>query len=149
MAKTDTLLTLLEMGLEKDPIFSALVLLYQNHCKALKEIQSSNGGWHNVVTSEEAFVETSGTAMYLFSFVKGVEHGWIDKAEFEDSIEKAWSFIESSILDDGSVKDVIMGTGVLLEEELYDRSRDYKSSGPGLGAVLRSLAAFASYKKIV
>ena len=148
MAKTDTLLTLLEMGLENDPIFSTLVLLFQNQCKALKKIQSENGGWHNVLTSEETFVETSGTSMFLYSFVKGVQHGWIDKNEFGDSIEKAWNLVSSSILEDGTVKDIVMGTGVSLKEELYDRSRDYRLSGPGLGAVLRSVAAFASYKKV-
>lgn len=37
-------------------------------------------------------------------------------------------------------------TGVLLQEELYNRSRDYKLSGPGLGSVLRAVAAYGQYK---
>jgi hypothetical protein len=36
--------------------------------------------------------------------------------------------------------------GVLLVEEDYDRSRDYKLSGPGLGSVLRAVAAYSKFE---
>ena len=69
MGKADTLLTLADMGIP-DSLFSDLLSIFKSHCLALKAVQSSSGGWHNVVTSSETFVETSGTAMIVYAFIK-------------------------------------------------------------------------------
>jgi hypothetical protein len=69
MGKADTLLTLADMGFQ-DSTFEDLLSIFKSHCLALKAVQSSGGGWHNVVTSSDTFVETSGTAMNIYAFIK-------------------------------------------------------------------------------
>ena len=56
-------------------------------------------------------METSGTAMYLYSILKGVEYGWLDKENYRDFIEKSWDFLLDAIMEDGTVRDIIKGTG--------------------------------------
>ena len=50
--------------------------------------------------------------MFLYSIVNGVRRGWIDGNEFGDVIDAAWKFISGSVLADGTVRDVVIGTGV-------------------------------------
>ena len=146
MGKTDTLLTMADLGIDPgDPVFQDLVQIFQDQCRSLKALQTSGGGWRNVVTSNDAFVETSATSMILYSVVNGVRRRWLDADEFDDVIEKAWMFVADAVEADGTVRDVITGTAVQLNEKSYDRSRDYEKSGPGLGSVLRAVAAYALY----
>ena len=148
MGKTDTLLAMADLGIDPgDPDFQELVGIFREQCRALKVLQTSGGGWRNVVTSNDAFVETSATSMILYSVINGVRRRWLDADEFDDVIEKAWTFVADAVEADGTVRDVITGTGVQLNERSYDRSRDYKKSGPGLGSVLRAVAAYSFFNK--
>ena len=83
MGKTDTLLTMTEIGISStDKTFQKLVQLYQDQANTIKTFQTSSGCWRNVVTSDDdddTFIETSATAMFLFSFISGVQQKWISQ----------------------------------------------------------------------
>ena len=44
------------------------------------------GLWPNVLTNSSSFSETSASGMFLTAFITGMERGWLDVAEFEQSV---------------------------------------------------------------
>ena len=51
---------------------------YRTMMKSLKKYQSSNGLWHQLLDHPDCWIETSGSAMFTFAFIKGVKNGWLD-----------------------------------------------------------------------
>ena len=76
----------------------------------------------------------------------GVENGWLDEARFLPAAEKAWNSIADRVNEDGTVELVLGGTGIQNDEASYAPSTtDYRVSAPGMGGVLRGMAAAARF----
>jgi len=126
--------------------YSQVISLLQAHSKALMNVQSSNGLWHQLVDQESTFLETSATAMYLWSIAEGISGGWLDKAVYGPVVEKAWNGLQTTINANGQVSGVCEGTGIGNTVQFYaQRSTSYLSSSPGLGSVFKAITAYARY----
>jgi len=126
--------------------YNQVIQLLQTHAKGLAGVQSSNGLWHQVLNDDSTFLETSSTAMYLWSIVEGISQGWLDKAVFGPVVEKAWSGLQTTISTNGVVSGVCEGTGIGTNVQFYaQRSTAYLSSSPGLGSVFKAITAYARY----
>ena len=66
----------------------------------------------------------------------------LDGNNYSQNINRAWSGLKSAIDFDGSVKNIIGETGIKDTPEDYEpETTKYRDSAPGLGAVLRAVAA--------
>ena len=50
-----------------------------NHCVL-------TGLWPNILTNSSTFSETSASGMFLTALITGVERGWLERAEFEQTV---------------------------------------------------------------
>jgi hypothetical protein len=126
--------------------YSEVISLLQNHAKGLMEVQSDNGLWHQVLDQTSTYVETSASAMYLWSIVEGINGGWLDKSVYGPVVEKAWTGLQTKIAADGTVSGVCEGTGIGANVQFYaDRGTSYLSSSPGLGSVFKAITAYARF----
>jgi len=131
-----------------NPTFQPVLTLFQEHALGLSLLQDNDGRWHQVLDAPTTFLETSSTAMTLWSVITGVQEKWLDKATFSPIIEKAWQGLQKAIQSDGIVTGICEGTGVGPNVDWYNqRSTDYTKSSPGLGSVLRAIAAYERYSK--
>ena len=73
MAKMEALEVLEELSIPSAD-YGLLLSQFQEHAEALKARQSPAGGWNNVLTNPNVFLETSCGAMYLTGFIKGIEN---------------------------------------------------------------------------
>ena len=144
-------LTSLELfpQLKVSHIYSNLLENFQLHAETLANYQSSDDGrWHNILNHPDSFLETSSTAMFLYSFIKGVQNNWLDPDGFQPIIEKSWIGLKNATDLDGTIFGIIGETAIKDNIENYEpKSTKYCDSAPGLGAVLRSIAAFLQYSK--
>ena len=44
------------------------------------------GLWPNILTNSSTFSETSASGMFLTAFITGMERGWLERAEFEQTV---------------------------------------------------------------
>lgn len=125
------------------PQYGTLVAAYKRLATAIAPLQNATDGrWHNVLTDVASPLETSSTSFYLYSFLHGVHEGWLDAATFTPVATRAFNGIAGAIASDGSVDGVVGETGVHATVEGYRvGAMPYRSSAPGLGAVMRALAA--------
>ncbi len=91
--------------------FAAFLESYRNHLTALRKHQDPTGAWHQVIDHEESYREFTSTCMITFAIVRGMRRGWLDPAEWQPVIDKAWTAIKSRIGPDGNLVDVCTGTG--------------------------------------
>ena len=73
-------------------------------------IKSGNdkGLWKQIIDSDDArnWAETSGSAMFCYSFVSGVQRGWLDPAVFGPPARESWTALCSRINKKGKLEDI-------------------------------------------
>ena len=84
---------------------------FQEHLVALRTHQDPTGLWHQVIDVEGSYRELTATCMITFAMLRGMKHGWLDRATYESCVRKAWPAILARIGSDGSLIDVCEGTG--------------------------------------
>ena len=87
--------------------------VYVAHATALAAVQNkSDGRWHQLLNDTSVYLETSCTAMFVVSMVRGVDAGWLDAATFNPVISLAWQGLSRAILPDGLVQGMCDGFGI-------------------------------------
>lgn len=102
---------------------SAFLQSYRNHLAALRKHQDPTGAWHQVIDHEESYSEFTSSCMITFAIVRGLRRGWLETAEWQPLVDKAWTAIKSRIGADGHLVDVCTGTGKMKSlREYLDRT---------------------------
>jgi rhamnogalacturonyl hydrolase YesR len=97
--------------------------------------QDSIGLWHQVLDRPDSYLESSVTAMFVYTVAHAVNNGWIDR-RFLSIAQNGWEGLTRKVTADGELTDVCVGTGI--EENLrfyYARPRETNDTH-GLGAFL-------------
>eukprot|EP01120_Amphizonella_sp_Union-15-10_P003123 TRINITY_DN1346_c0_g1_i2.p1 TRINITY_DN1346_c0_g1~~TRINITY_DN1346_c0_g1_i2.p1 ORF type:complete len:395 (-),score=47.50 TRINITY_DN1346_c0_g1_i2:73-1257(-) len=140
MAHVDALLAIARYG--PSTLFDSVLDNFKKHAQGALAVQSPSGLWHEVLDVPSTFLETSCTAMFLYSFNTGVSKGWLDAATFKPAIQKAYAGMLTNIPLNGEVQNICEGTGIGTDVAFYEaRGRNYLLSSPGLGSVLRAIAS--------
>lgn len=136
-------------GWPSHPLLPQLIAVWKAHAAGLASLQDkATGLWHQVVDHPETYLETSATAMNLYSLATGVLGGWLDKATYDPIIRSAWGGVASMVDAAGVVHNISCGTGIGGDVAFYEaRSTAYNASSPGLGSVFRAALAFNDYIK--
>lgn len=103
-------LTLTDLPAEH-PGRAEMLRAFQEHLAALRTHQDPTGMWHQVVDVEGSYRELTATCMITFAMLRGMKHGWLDRATYEPCVRKSWPAILARIGADGSLIDVCEGTG--------------------------------------
>lgn len=97
--------------------------------------QDTSGMWHQLLDRPESYLESSVTAMYVYTVAKAVNEGWINK-RFITIAQNGWEALSKKITPDGQIPDICIGTSV--EEDLryyFNRPKETNDTH-GLGAFL-------------
>ena len=97
--------------------------------------QDTSGMWHQLLDRPESYLESSVTAMYVYTVAKAVNEGWINK-RFITIAQNGWEALCKKITPDGQIPDICIGTSV--EEDLryyFNRPKETNDTH-GLGAFL-------------
>lgn len=79
---------------------------FKRMAKAVAAIQQPQGYWTRSMMDPEHApgAETSGTAFFTYGLIWGVNNGYLDRATYMPTIQKAWSYLRDKALQkDGSV----------------------------------------------
>lgn len=79
---------------------------FQQLAEGVARCQRPDGYWSRSMLCEADAPgpETSGTAFFCYGLLWGVNHGYLDKGKYGETIEKAWNYLSNTALQaDGSV----------------------------------------------
>ena len=131
LAQVDLLDRLPENHPKRDTLFALL----QRHILGIAKYQSASGLWHQLLDKIDSYLETSCSAMFIYSIARAVNKGYIDK-RYSSIAEKGWEGILTKIHVDGKIEGVC--TGTVVSDNLVDY---YNRPAPlndihGIGTVL-------------
>eukprot|EP00054_Salpingoeca_dolichothecata_P001463 m.19274 g.19274 ORF g.19274 m.19274 type:complete len:434 (+) comp12201_c0_seq1:88-1389(+) len=148
MSRVELLLTLEHFNSTRIPMATILKAAFQSHAEAVANYQSPDGRWHQVLNDTSTFLETSATAMIVYSIATAINHGWLDRGDkllqtnttWQDVVISGWtSLANNTVKADGTVTGICEGTDIGKDAAFYnDRGTSYLTSEPGLGSVIRA-----------
>jgi unsaturated rhamnogalacturonyl hydrolase len=105
---------------------------------ALLKYQGKDGMWRQLIDHDEAWPETSGSAMFTFAMITGVKNGWLDAPTYGPAARKAWIAVTGYIDQNNDTTSVCEGTGKKNDLEYYIERRrktgDFHGQAPILWA---------------
>jgi unsaturated rhamnogalacturonyl hydrolase len=109
---------------------------YRLMMKSLLEFQSVSGMWNQLINEPDFWAESSGTAMFAYAMITGVNKGWLDKKVYAPAAKKAWLALVKHINSNDDVTEVCVGTNKKNDKQYYyDRPRvagDFHGQAPVL-----------------
>ena len=111
---------------------------YKTMMAALLQYQGKDGMWRQLIDNDEAWPESSSSAMFTFAMITGVKNGWLDPYTYGPAARRAWIAVVGYIDQNGDVTNVCEGTGKKNDLKYYlERKRktgDYHGQAPVLWA---------------
>jgi len=104
---------------EDHPRRDDLMAGYKKMMAALLKFQADNGMWRQLIDYEYSWAESSCTAMFAYAMTVGVDEGWLDKADYQPAVEKAFKALCAHVDRDGNVREICIGTGQQDDIEFY------------------------------
>ena len=86
---------------------------------ALLAYLGPSGLWNQLVDRPDAWPETSGSAMFAFAFLRGVNLGLLPAAPYRSAALSSWSALAQHVDGDGRLRGVCVGTGQSADAQYY------------------------------
>jgi rhamnogalacturonyl hydrolase YesR len=111
---------------------------YRKMMTALLKYQGKDGMWRQLIDHEEAWPESSSSAMFTFAMITGVKNGWLDGATYGPAARRAWIAVSGFVDQNADITSVCEGTGKLNDFDYYlnrgRRTGDFHGQAPLLWA---------------
>jgi rhamnogalacturonyl hydrolase YesR len=115
-----------------------ILAAYREMMAALLRYQGKDGMWRQLIDHDEAWPETSSSAMFTFAMITGVKNGWLDAATYGPAARKAWIAVAGYIDQNDDVTNVCEGTNKKNSLNYYlsrkRRTGDFHGQAPVLWA---------------
>lgn len=118
---------------------------FKKMAKAVAALQQPEGYWTRSMMAP-AFApgpETSGSAFFAYGILWGVNNGYLDKATYRPTIEKAWQYLSKTALQKDSSVGYVQPVG---EKAIAGQVLDAKTTANfGVGAFLLAACEYVRY----
>jgi unsaturated rhamnogalacturonyl hydrolase len=126
---------LLEYLPESHPLRDQLLEIFFQQVIGVSRYQDPSGLWHQLIDKSDSYLESSCSAMFIYSIAKAVNKGWIP-ASYGSIARQGWKGLKTKIREDGQVKDICIGTGMEDNLVFYYERPAQRNDIHGLGAIL-------------
>jgi unsaturated rhamnogalacturonyl hydrolase len=127
------------------PKRAALIKLLLRQIVGFSRYQDLSGMWHQVLDRPDSYLESSVTAMFVYTVAKAVNEGWIDK-RFISIAQNGWDALTKKITADGQIPDICIGTSIEDDIRYYYTRPTALNDTHGLGAFLMAGAEIVRAK---
>ena len=115
------------------PAYRRIMKGYLLMMSTLKKYQAPSGLWRQLIDREDIWEETSGSGMFAYAMISGVNNGWLDPS-YEEVARKAWMALVDKLDKNWEVTDICVGTNKKNDlQYYYDRPRktgDFHGQAP-------------------
>ncbi|RPI25013.1 MAG: glycoside hydrolase family 88 protein [Acidobacteria bacterium] len=115
MAKVE----LLEVLPEDHPGRQAVLELLRAHIRGLAACQSGSGFWHQLLDRSDSYLETSSTAIFVYSIARAMNRGWVSPVVYGPMTQLGWNAVSTKVNAQGQVEGTCVGTGMAFDPAFY------------------------------
>ncbi|GAB3880708.1 glycoside hydrolase family 88/105 protein [Spirosoma agri] len=127
---------LLDVLPENHPGRPAVLELLKAHARGLAACQSGSGFWHQLLDRNDSYLETSATAIYVYSIARAINRGWLDPLAYSPMALLGWNAVSTKVTDKGQVDGTCVGTGMGFDPAFYYHRPINLYAAHGYGPVL-------------
>jgi len=131
-----TAVELLDVLPETHPGRAAVLDLLRAHVRGLAACQSGSGFWHQLLDRTDSYLETSATAIYVYSMARAINRGWIDPLAYAPAVLLGWNAVATKVTEKGQVAGTCVGTGMGFDPAFYYHRPINLYAAHGYGPVL-------------
>jgi unsaturated rhamnogalacturonyl hydrolase len=84
----------------------------------IARLQGQTGMWHQLLDRYDSYLESSCTAMFVYSIAKSVNNEWVDSS-FAQVAWRGWQGLYGKITEDAQVTDICVGTHIEMNLPFY------------------------------
>ncbi|MDO8928872.1 MAG: glycoside hydrolase family 88 protein [Bacteroidota bacterium] len=104
---------------KENPNHTRIMNGFHKMMAALLKYQENDGMWRQIIDDQEAWKETSGTAMFTYAMITGVKNGWLDKKTYGAAARNGWLGLISHINANDELTEVCEGTNIKNDRNHY------------------------------
>ena len=104
---------------ENHPGRAAVLAQYRAHVAGLAATQGRTGLWHQLLDRNDSYLETSASAMFVYSIARGINRGWLDPLAYGPMVSLGWNAVARQVNDQGQVENTCVGTGMAFDPMFY------------------------------
>lgn len=118
------------------PSRSAILEQFRSHIKGLALYQSGTGFWHQLITRNDSYYETSATAIFTYCAAHAINKGWIDAQAYGPMAILGWNAVQTKVNSKGEVEGTCVGTGMSFDPAFYYNRPVNVAAAHGYGPVI-------------
>lgn len=114
-----TLVEVLEVLPKNHEGYQEVMALLKNHIRGITALQSGEGLWHQLLDRNDSYLETSASAIYVYSIARAINNGWVDAQVYGPRVVLAWNAVTKQVNEQGQVTGTCVGTGMAFDPAFY------------------------------
>lgn len=132
---------LLDVMPQQHPLRNKVLSLYKEHCNAVLKFQSGKGMWHQLLDRNDSYLETSGTAIFVYGLAHGINQGWLDAKVFGSAALTGWNALSEQVNNNGQIENACVGTSIAFEPAYYYHRKTHPYTAHSYGPTLMAGSA--------
>lgn len=107
------------------------------HVRAVAKLQSGKSGlWHQMLDKPDSYLETSASAIFVYSIARAINRGWIAPVSYGSVAQAGWMGLTTRVNDRGQVEGTCVGTTLASDHVYYYNRPQSPWATHGYGPVL-------------
>jgi rhamnogalacturonyl hydrolase YesR len=127
---------LLDVLPENHPKRDEVLKLMRAHMKSIATLQSGQGLWHQMLDRPETYLETSASAMFVYSIAKAINRGWIAPVTYGSVALSGWNALTTKVNERGQVEGTCVATTFASDNVYYYNRRTSPTAPHGYGPMI-------------
>ena len=127
---------LLDVLPKNHPGYAKVLAQHRRALRGIAQQQSGDGLWHQMLDRHDSFLETSGSAMFVYAIAHAINQGWISPTTYGSIAQAGWAGVSSRINKEGGIEDGVVATTLAGDNVYYYNRPVSVNAMAGYGPVL-------------
>jgi len=107
------------------------------HIRSVAKLQSGSSGlWHQMLDKTDSYLETSASAIFVYSIARAINAGWISPVSYGSVAQAGWIGVTTRVNGRGQVEGTCVGTTLASDHVYYYNRPQSVYATHGYGPVL-------------
>jgi unsaturated rhamnogalacturonyl hydrolase len=107
------------------------------HIRSIAKLQSGTSGlWHQMLDKPDSYLETSASAIFVYSIARTINRGWISPVSYGSVAQAGWIGLTTRVNSKGQVEGTCVGTTLASDHVYYYNRPTSVYATHGYGPVL-------------
>ena len=106
------------------------------HIRSVTKLQSGSGLWHQMLDKPDSYLETSASAIFVYSIARAINRGWISPVSYGSVAQAGWIGVATRVNARGQVEGTCVGTTLASDHVYYYNRPQSVYATHGYGPVL-------------